>query len=130
MNKAKKQGTTHESWLVQQFRNLGYQSRRLAEGGKFDEGDVELITDVDRWVIEGKARQSLNIQETLGKTRAKANGHPVAVVWKRLVKKPGLQVRQPVAGERVVVILGWDDFCRLIETAYPVKEEQTDAQPE
>lgn len=115
----KKQGTAHESWLVKSLKARGHWARRLAEGGTQDEGDVEADIHGERWVIEAKARQSLNVQHTLGRTRAKAEAAvggpvPVAVVWKRLVPVLGKKVRQPVAGERVVVILSWDDFCRLV----------------
>ena len=68
-------------------------------------------------MLENKARQTLNIQQTLGKARKKAGGSPVAVVWKRLVKKAGMSTRQPVEGERVVVVLGWDDFVGLVKKA-------------
>jgi hypothetical protein len=86
-------------------------------------------------VIECKARSSLNVQETLGKARRKAGGAPVILVWKRLVRVPGKQLRQPVDGERVVVILSWDDFVRLLtnaapsgETAQQETQEGTDGQ--
>lgn len=123
MSKQKKQGTAHESWLVNQLRDAGFDARRLAEGGANDEGDVEAHLP-DRWVLEAKARASLNVQDTLGKTRAKAAAAagqpvPVAVVWKRLVRVPGKQVRQPVAGERVVVCLSLEDFLALLRRGEP-----------
>lgn len=114
MSKAKQQGTAHESWIVNALAAVGIKARRLAEGGSADEGDVEAQIDGTRWVLEGKARQNLNVQKTLSKAREKAGGDtPVAVVWKRLVKVAGYTNRQPVEGERVVVILSWDDFVRL-----------------
>lgn len=114
MSKQKQQGTQHESWIVSELAKHDIEARRLAEGGSADEGDVEAVLRGERWVLEGKARQTLSVQATLAKARRKAAGSPVAVVWKRLVKAAGKQVRQPVAGERVVVILGWDDFVRLV----------------
>ena len=73
-------------------------------------------------MLEGKARQTLNVQTTLGKARKKAGGlTPVAVIWKRLVKVPGYTNRQPVEGERVVVTLSWEDFLRLLSN----KEAET-----
>ena len=119
MSKQKSQGTKHESWLVNQFKDYGYKAKRLAEGGKNDEGDVEAQLVNGRWVFEAKARSTLSVQKTLGAARAKASAAagepvPVAVVWKRLVKVPGLLVRQPVSGERVVVVLSMDDFMSLI----------------
>jgi hypothetical protein len=118
MSKAKAQGTTHESWIVKALTALGLTARRLAEGGSDDEGDVEAFITGRRWVLEGKARQTLNVQATLGKARKKAGGNtPVAVVWKRLVRVPGYKNRQPVEGERVVVVLSWDDFVSLVTNA-------------
>lgn len=117
MSKAKAQGTTHESWIVKAFNAIGIQSRRIAEGGAADEGDVEATINGTRWVLEGKATQNLNVQKILGKARRKAGGAPVAVVWKRLVKVSGMTNRQPVEGERVVVILSWDDYLSLVQNA-------------
>lgn len=118
MSKAKQQGTSHESWIVKALTSVGFSARRLAEGGSADEGDVETFIGGHRWILEGKARQTLNVQQTLGKARRKAGGDtPVAVVWKRLVRVPGYTVRQPVEGERVIVALGWDDFVALVSKA-------------
>jgi hypothetical protein len=118
VSKAKAQGTSHESWIVKALTALGLTARRLAEGGSDDEGDVEAFISGRRWVLEGKARQTLNVQQTLGKARKKAGGDtPVAVVWKRLVRVPGMKNRQPVEGERIVVILSWDDFESLVQNA-------------
>lgn len=123
MSRQKKQGTTHESWIVNELAMRQHPARRIAEGGSQDEGDVEATLAGDKWVLEGKARSNLNVQQALGKARAKAraaNGGepvPVAVVWKRLVRVPGLQVRQPVEGERIVVVLSWDDYLKLVERA-------------
>jgi hypothetical protein len=122
MSKSKAQGTKHESWIVNELEVVGLKARRLAEGGSADEGDVEVNIEGTRWVLEGKARQTLNIQATLGKARKKAGGlTPVAVIWKRLVKVPGYTNRQPVEGERVVVTLSWEDFLRLLSN----KEAET-----
>lgn len=116
MSKQKAQGTTHESWIVKELGSIDVLARRIAEGGSADEGDVEATINGERWVLEGKATQTLNVQAILGKARKKAGGStPVAVVWKRLVKVAGYQNRQPVAGERTVVILSWEDFTELVK---------------
>jgi hypothetical protein len=118
VSKAKAQGTTHESWIVKALAAVDIQSRRIAEGGSADEGDVEAHFPDGRWVLEGKATQTLNVQKILGKARRKAGGStPVAVVWKRLVKVAGMKNRQPVEGERIVVILSWEDFTRLVQNS-------------
>jgi hypothetical protein len=118
MNRNKKQGTAFETWTRKALEALGIQSRRLPEGGSRDEGDVEALLG-RRWVIECKAQSSLNIQKVLGQARRKAGGEPVMLVWKRLVSAPGKKIRQPVEGERVVVVLGWDDFVQLVTDAHP-----------
>jgi hypothetical protein len=116
MSKQKAQGTAHESWTVKALAAIGIPARRIAEGGSADEGDVEAQLPDGRWVLENKATQTLNIQKTLAKARRKAGGAtPVAVIWKRLVKVAGKQVRQPVDGERIVVIMSWQDFTHLVQ---------------
>ena len=125
MSKAKAQGTTHESWIVNQLNPLGFSARRLPEGGTYDEGDVEVEINKVRWVLEAKATQNLNVQSILGKARKKAGGSPVAVVWKRLVKVAGLSNRQPVEGERIVVVISWDDFISLINLNAPTVNTST-----
>lgn len=116
MSKPKAQGTRHESWIVKELDAIGITARRIAEGGSADEGDVEAVINGERWVLEGKATQTLNIQKILGKARKKAGGStPVAVIWKRLVKVAGMTNRQPVEGERTVVILSWEDYINLIK---------------
>jgi hypothetical protein len=121
MSKNKQQGTAFETWTRKALNAIGIDASRIAEGGAHDEGDVEAHLD-GRWVIECKATSALNIQQILGKARRKANGAPVILVWKRLVRVAGKQNRQPVSGERVVVVLGWDDFVRLITKAEPTGE--------
>jgi hypothetical protein len=118
-NRNKAQGTAFETWTRKALNALNIRARRLAEGGQYDEGDVESWVTDERWVIECKATSSLNVQQILAKARRKANGDPVILVWKRLVRVPGKKVRQPVDGERVVVVLGWDDFVRLITHSPP-----------
>lgn len=116
MSKPKAQGTRHESWIVKELDAIGVTARRIAEGGSADEGDVEAAINGKRWVLEGKATQTLNVQKILGKARKKAGGStPVAVIWKRLVKVAGMSNRQPVEGERTVVILSWEDFVELVK---------------
>jgi hypothetical protein len=127
MSKNKQQGTAFETWTRKALNALDINARRLAEGGSYDEGDVEAHLDgQNRWVIECKARSSLNVQQVLGKARRKAAGAPVILVWKRLVRVPGKQVRQPVDGERIVVCLSWEDFVRLLTNAAPTAETAVD----
>lgn len=122
MSKNKQQGTAFETWTRKALNALNIDARRLAEGGSYDEGDVEAGLSSGRWVIECKATSNLNIQKVLGKARRKASGFPVLLVWKRLVKVRGMKVRQPVEGERIVVVLSWEDFVRLLTNAAPSGE--------
>ena len=43
VNKPKIQGTRFETYIVNKAKSLGMWSRRLAEGGSKDEGDLEII---------------------------------------------------------------------------------------
>ena len=122
MSKSKQQGTAFETWTRKALNALNLHAARLAEGGSYDEGDVETELNNERWIIECKATSSLNVQKILGKARRKAKGQPVILVWKRLVRVNGKSVRQPVEGERIVVCLGWDDFVRLLTNAAPSGE--------
>lgn len=122
MNRNKAQGTAFETWTRKALNALNVRARRLAEGGRYDEGDVEAHLNDGRWVIECKAQSALNVQKILGKARRKANGAPVILVWKRLVRVPGKQVRQPVEGERIVVVLSWADFVRILTSQPPTGE--------
>ena len=108
-NPSKQQGTTFESWLVGTFRANGLNSRRLAEGGSHDLGDLE----VEDWIIEAKARSNLNLHQALHKAREKAPQRRVAVVHKRLTRKEGNQRRTP-DGEPIVVAMTLDDFVGLL----------------
>jgi hypothetical protein len=116
VNKPKAQGTAFESWLVKHFKAHGLPSERIAEGGMADLGDVKVQAwvgeDAEMWVLEAKARQVLNVTRELSKARRKAGQHPVALVWKRLVKGAGS--RRGADGEGIVVVLSLEDFTALI----------------
>lgn len=117
MSKQKAQGTRHESGTVKLLTTHGYTARRIAEGGSADEGDVLTTMHGTEWVWECKARQVLNIQAVLGRARAKAGGRPVAVLWRRLVPVAGKARRQPVAGERDVLVMSPADWFAALAAA-------------
>lgn len=77
----------------------------LAEGGIYDEGDLEVWdSDGRRWVLECRNRGAMNVHGALAAARVKAAGSGlVAVVWKRLRRKPGAK-RRTQAGPPVVVL--------------------------
>lgn len=119
MSKPKAQGTAFETWIVKRLSTLeGVVERvwRLAEGGMHDQGDIEFWLSVtpERWVVEAKARERLNVPRELSKARLKS-GVPSRTVlfWKRLTLKDGNTKRTP-DGEPVVVCMGLDTFESLI----------------
>jgi len=99
----KDQGTRLETWLKLEAQDWGLMAERLAEGGRYDLGDVEILTN-QRWIIECKDRQQLNIHEALTTARLKAPDSQVAVLWKRMKRKPGNQRRFQVGGEPIVAM--------------------------
>ncbi len=112
MSKSKAQGTRYESALVSIFQAEGMRSRRIAEGGAADRGDVEVEDTYGFvWVVEAKARERLNVTRELAKARRKGGLYTV-LAWKRLVQT-GKQKRQP-DGESDVVIMTLDTFVELL----------------
>lgn len=107
-------GTKEETWNVE-FYDLSDQMtkvRRLAEGGRYDPGDVEITTDAGVIFLESKARANCPLHKTLAKAIGKANthtgesnprGYNVAVSHKKLVDKGGKR-RVPDGVPRVVGI--------------------------
>lgn len=120
MNKPKAQGTAFETQLVQHFNGSGLSSRRLAEGGSSDPGDLEVRGlkghamrhpyPVD-WVVEAKCTQKLSISTAWEKASKKAGESPCALIWKRMVKpKPGGVKRS----SEIYVVLDLETFTSLI----------------
>lgn len=128
MSKQRAQGTRYESAVVKMLAAAGHTARRLAEGGSLDEGDVEATIHGIPVIVECKARQVLATQETLARTRRKAGPVRLPLVfWRRLVPVTGKRVRQPVAGERDLVILAPADLFRLLDAAYAAGQTSTPA---
>ena len=62
VNKAKKQGTTYETNIVNRLnKNNNFKSQRFAEGGSKDLGDVQLFVEDEEFIIEAKSRQNLSL---------------------------------------------------------------------
>ena len=116
MNKPKMQGTTHESWIVTKLNEVMHpwgDARRIAEGGSNDEGDITYHDGFgQRWVVEAKATQTLNVTRVLGKAREKGGKYTV-LVWKRLTRSKGNTRRTP-DGEPIVVVVPWELWCELM----------------
>jgi hypothetical protein len=119
MSKSKAQGTRWETEVVGKAQAAGLDAWRLAEGGSGDPGDVAVNADADdgeTWVLEH--RQNLPVHEALKKAQRKVGladlpfmVDGVAVVWKRTLPNPDGGRRIP---QGVVVVLGMDDFLRLL----------------
>ena len=104
MGKSKNQGTAWESEIVRRAQAVGLMAERIAEGGAYDRGDVEIYTNDDVWTIEAKDRANLNIHKALEKARRKSSHrYTTAVAWKRRVRKDG-NVNRTQDGEPVVAM--------------------------
>lgn len=121
VNKPKIQGTRFETLIVNKLNAFGFKSRRLAEGGMNDEGDVECLIPVHiskqipepRVVFEAKHRANLNVHQTLAKAKEKSKD-PVILAWKKTKRKSDSKVRV-ADGERIVYIIDEDFLLRLLE---------------
>lgn len=106
MNKSKKQGTTAETRIIELHKTKGLQARRLAEGGRKDEGDVEVFLlprfHSFRIVGEVKDRERLNAAEAIEKAVSKSGTHRTVLFWTQRVPIPigGVRARK----RRCVVI--------------------------
>ena len=86
VNKAKKQGTTYETNIVNRLnKNNKFRSQRFAEGGSKDLGDVQLFVDDEEYFIEAKSRQNLNIHQSLDKAIEKLSAFKFTVTNKELI---------------------------------------------
>jgi hypothetical protein len=116
MSKAKDQGTRFETWIVSQIDTALWpwgRAQRIAEGGVNDEGDVSYYDGFNqRWVVEAKATQTLNVTRVLGKARKKGGRYTV-LIWKRLTKTKGNTNRTP-DGEPVVVVVPFELWVELM----------------
>lgn len=116
VSKEKRQGTAWETELVKRAKAAGLDSRRLAEGGSDDEGDLEVIAGDLRVVVEGKARAALGAHAALAKAEAKAGDEHAVVAWKRLVRRDGSN-RRTTTGVRDLVLVPTDLFFELLARA-------------
>lgn len=119
VNKPKIQGTKFETETVNKLNDYGFKSKRLAEAGINDEGDIECFNEFSslvpkpRIVLEAKHRQALNVHQTMAKAKEKAKGD-VILAWKKTVKKNNSKVRV-ADGERIVYIIDEDLLFKLLE---------------
>lgn len=132
-NRFKAQGTAWETLLCRYLWDAGFDSaRRLAEGGKYDPGDIEVRIGDALWLIEGRARERHSIHPAVAKASGKARraGYPhSAVAWKRLVRVQGNSRRTPVAGQAVIVAMSLEDFLALAKDASNGREQEPPGDP-
>jgi hypothetical protein len=117
MSKARDQGTRFETWIVDKMNEALFPfspARRIAEGGINDEGDITYFDGFNqRWVVEAKATQTLNVTRVLGKARKKGGRYTV-LIWKRLTRSAGNSKRTP-DGEPVVVVVPFELWLELMK---------------
>ena len=115
VNKAKKQGTTYESNIVSRLNQFKrFKAQRLAEGGSLDKGDIELIiNNNDIYYIEAKARQNLNLHQSLDKALDKSKSENTIVFWKKLKLQKGNNKRTN-DGIPEVVTMSYQLFVKLL----------------
>ena len=74
VNKAKKQGTTYETNIVNRLnKEVDFKAQRFAEGGSKDLGDIQLFVKDEEYFLEAKSRQNLNIHQSLEKAITRYN---------------------------------------------------------
>ena len=119
VNKPKIQGTAFETLTVNKLNEYGFKSKRLAEGGSKDKGDIECevpftgILPYPKIIFEAKHRANLNVHQTLAKAKEKAGGD-VILAWKKTKRKNNSKVRV-ADGERTVYIVDEDLMFRLLK---------------
>ena len=114
VNKAKKQGTTYESNIVNRLnKNQDFKSQRFAEGGSKDLGDVQLYVKEEEYFIEAKSRQNLNLHQSLEKAIQKYGNINTVLFWKKL-KRKGANKRRTNDGLPEVVSMSYELFIKLL----------------
>ena len=104
-------GTKAETRIVRACQNAGLIAERIAEGGSLDIGDIRVYAEHE-WTLESKDRMQLNVHQALDKAIRKSGNPRTAVVWRRMVRKPGNTNR--TQDGPVVVALTFDAFIDLL----------------
>ena len=68
----KRKGSKWETDLVQYFRTKGKKATRLARTGRNDEGDIELDTGTEVYVVEAKNAQRLDLSGWIQEAKTEA----------------------------------------------------------
>ena len=114
VNKAKKQGTTYETNIVNRLnKHKLFKSQRFAEGGSNDLGDIQLLVGDEEYFIEAKSRQNLNIHQSLDKAIDKSGSENTILFWKKLKRKASNK-RRTNDGMPEVVTMSYELFVKLL----------------
>src|SRR5690606_3625808 len=106
-------GTKFESRIVRACQDAGLIAERLAEGGIADLGDIRITLQDDReFVLEAKDRMQMNVHQAVDKAQRKAGTLRAGVVWRRMHRKPGNQIR--TQDGPVIVAVTLDTFLELL----------------
>ena len=116
VNKAKKQGTTYETNIVNRLnKEVDFKAQRFAEGGAKDLGDIQLFVKDEEYFLEAKSRQNLNIHQSLEKAIEKSGDKNTVLFWKKLKRKQG-NARRTNDGIPEVVSMSYDLFIKLLNS--------------
>ena len=117
VNKAKKQGTTYETNIVNRLnKEIDFKAQRFAEGGSNDLGDIQLFVGDEEFFIEAKSRQNLNAHQSLDKAISKSGSKNTILFWKKLKKTEG-NTRRSSDGIPEIVSMSYELFIKLINNA-------------
>ena len=114
VNKAKKQGTTYETNIVNRLnKEEDFKAQRFAEGGSKDLGDIQLFVKNEEYFLEAKSRQNLNVHQSLEKAIEIPGSENNVLLWKKLKKRDG-NSRRSSDGMPEVVSMSYDLFIKLL----------------
>ena len=107
-------GTKMESRVVDACQSAGLIAERLAEGGSKDLGDVRLYAE-EEWVLEIKDQMALNVPRSLEKALGKSGTPDTALVYRKMMRKPGNSNR--TQDGPIIVALTLERFLELLVEA-------------
>jgi len=114
MSVSKARGTKDERQVKSEHQAKYFDVIRLAEEGSLDLGDLSVTTNLGPVYIECKFREGLTVHGEIAKAIRKSDTHRTVLFWKRLVKA-GKTARQPIEGQREVVVMDKKFYYELLE---------------
>lgn len=104
-------GTWLETAVVRNAQDRGLIAERLSEGGRYDRGDLRILTDTE-WIGETKNRMNLNVPRAVEQALAKSKTPDTFVVWRKMARANGNTNRSQDGP--VIVALTLDRFLELL----------------